>query len=307
MRPTAGLVSRTGVFNGWPTINGSLGPMARTVRDLAILLDVMVGYDPDDPITSHGVGKVPGSYTKFLNKNGLKGARIGVLRESIGSGSKPGAKDFEQINVLFDKAVAELKAAGAVIVDPIVIPNLKELLAKRAGSPTEGEEAFKLYFGRSTHPPFKSRADAANSPLFAKINPSAQNRLREGGGTEALKRYYEGLEAREELMTNLLKVMADNKLDAIVHRSVEHEPTPLEESRRATGGGNNTGAPHLNTFLVFVPSIAVPAGFSNGTLPGGITFLGRPYTEGALIKFAYAYEQATHHRKPPESTPELSK
>src|ERR671910_3443058 len=71
MRPTAGLVSRSGVFAGWPDINGSLGPMARTVRDLATLLDVMVGYDPEDPITARGVGRVPDTFTKFLNKDSL--------------------------------------------------------------------------------------------------------------------------------------------------------------------------------------------------------------------------------------------
>src|SRR5215510_458770 len=75
MRPTAGLVSRSGVYGGWPEIAGSLGPMARTVRDLAILLDGMVGYDAEDPLTARGVDRVPSSYTKFLDRNGLKGAR----------------------------------------------------------------------------------------------------------------------------------------------------------------------------------------------------------------------------------------
>jgi Asp-tRNA(Asn)/Glu-tRNA(Gln) amidotransferase A subunit family amidase len=79
MRPTAGLVSRSGMFDGWPELNGSLGPMARTVTDLAKLLDVMVGYDPEDPLTARGVGHIPGSYQKFLDGNGLKGARIGIL------------------------------------------------------------------------------------------------------------------------------------------------------------------------------------------------------------------------------------
>src|SRR5689334_739010 len=81
MRPTAGLVSRGGVFGSWPEIAGSLGPMCRTVTDLATLLDVMVGYDPEDPVTAHGVGRVPESFTKFLDANGLKGARIGIIRE----------------------------------------------------------------------------------------------------------------------------------------------------------------------------------------------------------------------------------
>src|SRR5215471_3984485 len=84
MRPTMGLVSRAGVYGGWPTTNGSLGPMARTVTDLAKLLDSMVGYDPDDPATAHGVGRMADSYSAKLDRGALKGARLGILRESLG-------------------------------------------------------------------------------------------------------------------------------------------------------------------------------------------------------------------------------
>src|SRR5882724_7502273 len=153
MRPTAGLVSRSGVYAGWPSVNGSLGPMARTVTDLTKLLDVMVGYDPEDPITARGVGQIPDSYAKFLDKNGLKGARIGILRESMGYDAEPDSEDFSRVTEVFDKAVAELKAAGAAILDPVVIPKLKELLAKRAGSFNDEEEAFVNYLSRSAKPP----------------------------------------------------------------------------------------------------------------------------------------------------------
>src|SRR5687767_14157722 len=84
MRTTAGLVSRGGVYDGWPSKAGAPGPMARTVRDLAILLDVLVGYDSEDPLTATGVGHIPDSFTSHLDNNGLKGARIGVLRDSMG-------------------------------------------------------------------------------------------------------------------------------------------------------------------------------------------------------------------------------
>src|SRR5712692_2222804 len=89
MRPTAGLVSRSGMFDGWPEVTGSLGPMARNVTDLARLLDVMVGYDSEDPLSAMGVGHVPASYTRFLDRNGLQGARLGDLRESIGFHTEP--------------------------------------------------------------------------------------------------------------------------------------------------------------------------------------------------------------------------
>lgn len=301
MRPTAGLVSRGGVYAGWPEVNGSLGPMARTVRDLARLLDVMVGYDPEDPLTSRGVGHVPESYTKFLDKDGLRGARIGILRESMGLGSEPDSEDFKKVTEVFDKAVAELRAAGAEIVDPIVIPKLKELLAKRAGSYAQTEESFKVYFGRSAHPPYKSREEAARSPDFAKVVPHSQERWKRS--SDATK-HYEYLLAREELMINVLKVMADNRLDAIVHKAVEHQPTLISQGVNPPYV-DQKGAPHLNTFLVFVPTIVVPAGFTRDNLPVGLSFLGRPYDDGRMIGLAYSYEQATRHRRPPASTTPL--
>ena len=301
MRPTAGLVSRGGVYAGWPSINGSLGPMARTVTDLAKLLDVMVGYDPEDPVTARGVGHAPESFTRFLDKNGLKGARLGILRESMGLGSEPESDDFKKIDEVFNKAIGELKAAGAVLVDPIIIPDLKALLAKRAGSFTDEEESFNRYFGRSANPPFKSRAEAAASPDFAKVVRRSQERWKRAPDSNA---HYEYLKAREELMTNLLTVMADNKLDAIVHKAVEHQPTLIKDGLNPPFV-DQKGAPHINTYLVYVPSIVVPAGFTRDNLPAGITFLGRPYDDGNMIKCAYAYEQATRHRKPPPTTTPL--
>lgn len=301
MRPSGGLVSRGGVYAGWPEVNGSLGPMARTVKDMSILLDAMVGYDPEDPLTSRGVGHVPDSYTKFLDKNGLRGARIGILRETMGLGSEPDSEDFKKVTEVFEKAVAELRAAGAEIVDPIVIPRLKELLAKRAGSPNGGEESLKVYLGRSANPPYKSRDEAARSPDFAKVVFHSQARWKRSPDAT---QHYESLKAQEELMINLLKVMADHKLDAIVHKTIEHQPTLIRDGVNPPYV-DQKGAPHLNTFLVFVPSVAVPAGFTRDNLPAGICFLGRPYDDGNMIKLAYAYEQATHHRRPPASTTPL--
>src|SRR5262249_5440208 len=109
MRPTMGLVSRAGVYGGWPTTNGSLGPMARTVIDLAKLLDSMVGYDPDDPATAHGVGHLADSYSATLDRGALKGARLGILRESIGYAAEPDTEDFKKVSEVFDRAVADLR------------------------------------------------------------------------------------------------------------------------------------------------------------------------------------------------------
>jgi Asp-tRNA(Asn)/Glu-tRNA(Gln) amidotransferase A subunit family amidase len=278
--------------------------MARTVTDLARLLEVLVGYDSEDPLTSRGVGKVPESYTGSLDREGLQGARIGVLRELLSSNSKPEAKDFQEVTAVFEKAIGELKAAGATLVDPVVIPDLTELLATRAGGP-DVDPSYQRYFGRSANPPFLSREDTRASPNFDELLPTVQRRLSGSSGSpEAQQRHYRYLMARDQLMTNLLQVMADHDLDAIVHKSIEHLPTLIKDGVNPPYL-SATGAPHLNTFLVFVPTITVPAGFSSDNLPVGISFLGRPYSEAVMIKLAYSYEQATLHRRPPETTPGL--
>ena len=302
MRPTAGLVSRTGVFDGWPQLNGSLGPMARTVTDMAKLLDSMVGYDPEDPVTAMGVGHVPESYTEFLDREGLRGARIGVLRESMGRNSEPESEDFAKITLIFDRAVGELQAAGAVVVDPIVIPELNESLGMLASNSTEMmAEAFRGFFGRNADPPFASLEEMTQSVDFPKVFRYARNRLTAFTDAERHRRY---VLTRDKLMINVLKVMADNELEAIVYKAVEHQPTLIEDGINPPYV-NTKGVPYLNTFLVFVPAVVVPAGFTTDNLPAGITFMGRPYDEGTMIKLAYAYEQATNHREPPSTTPSL--
>jgi amidase len=302
MRPTAGLVSRGGVFAGWPQVAGSLGPMARTVEDLARLLEVMVGYDPEDPITARGVAHIEASYRSFLDADGLRGARLGILREPIGIASEPESEDFAKVDAVFDRAIGELEAAGATVVDPIVIPNLNELLSRRGGSPTGTEEAFEEYFSRSRTRPFASVAEMVASPEFDSITNFAKRLFDGTGGSTS--RHYDYLVAREALMTSFLKVMADHELDAIVYKAVEHQPTLIEDGINPPFV-NTKGAPFFNAFLVYVPVVAVPAGFTVDDLPVGITFMGRPYDDGAMIKLAYAYEQATRHRRPPRTTPPL--
>jgi amidase len=297
MRPTAGLVSRSGVYAGWPSVNGSLGPMARTVTDLAKLLDVMAGYDPDYPVTARGVGRVKQTFSEFLDKDGLRGKRIGILRQSMGYDAEPGSEDFAKITEVFDKAVADLKKAGAEIVDPITIPDLNALLAKRATNPNDEDEGFMLWLNRSKKPPYRSRQEAMATPEFQQVQKRSRDRWLRTSSEEA---HYEYLKARDQLTTNLLQVMAEHKLDAVVHKAVEHQPTLIKDGVNPPFV-DQKGAPHVNTFLVYVPSIVVPAGYTRDRLPAGITFLGRPYDDGNMIKFAYAYEQATRHRIPPAS------
>ncbi len=297
MRPTVGTVSRGGVYGGWPAMNGSVGPMTRTVMDTAKLLDCMAGYDPQDPATAYGVGHIPASYSKNLRQDALKGKRLGIIREPMAYKSEPNSDDFKKVEAVFDKAVAELRDAGAEVIDPVVIPDLVALLATRAKNPATDDAIFELFFSEG-NAPFATRQQAMASPLFAKVVRGSQARW----APDSPERHYAYMKARDVLMTNMLTVMAGHRLDALVHKAVEHQPTLIEHGIKPPFV-DQKGAPHINTFLMFVPSIVVPAGFTVDNLPAGITFLGRPYDDAAMIELAYAYEQSTNHRRPPASTP----
>jgi Asp-tRNA(Asn)/Glu-tRNA(Gln) amidotransferase A subunit family amidase len=246
-----------------------------------------------------GYGKAAPSYTAGLDPAALKGARIGILRTSIGHGSEPDTDDFAKVQDVFDKAVADLAAAGATVIDPIEIPDLKALLAKRARSDEDDMESFRTYVTTSRGAPFKDKEDAMKASNFEGISRGAMQRWLATGTTEA---HYGYLRAREVLMTRLMKVMADHKLDAIVHKAVEHQPSLIKDGINPPYR-DHFGAPAINTFLVYVPSIVVPSGFTSDNLPTGITFLGRPYDDAKMISLAYSYEQATMKRKAPTLAP----
>lgn len=297
LRPSAGMISRHGVFAGWPGIAGAVGPMTRTVADLARVLEVLVGFDPADPITAMGASQVRvDGLAASLDPKALVGARIGVLRQTMGNASDPAADDFARILTVFDRSVAELTAAGAEVVDPIEIPGLTELLAQRTVADRGGAEAaFSRYFEGVQDPPF-----ASFEALLAVPGYRPRGSIRRVAPSLPLPH----LVAREQLTINLLQVMAEHGLDAIAHRAVEHEPTPLTAPGEVDPP-NMRGATHLNTFLVHVPSLSVPAGFLDNGLPVGLALIGRPYDDARLVRYAYAYEQATQHRRPPSCAPEL--
>ena len=308
IRATPGLVSRSGMWDGAPVPTAQMGPMSRNVTDLAKLLDGMVGYDPQDPITAMGIMHTPKTYTAFLDKHGLKGARIGVIREQLGANSLPDSEDFKKVDALFQKALADLRAQGATLVD-IVIPDLKKLSAKRATDPALTDEALHVYLSRNPQSQFKSRADIDNHPEMAKSfkvrtnQPSGRNAAAKGTPDPA--EILESNRAREQLLLNMAKAMADAKVEALAYKAVEHQPSIIAEATNPPYKSNG-GVVSLNTFLIYTPTITVPMGFSTDGIPAGLAFLGLPYSEPTLFKLAYAYEQATHHRKPPASTPALA-
>ena len=304
MRPTPGLISRSGMWDGHPVPTAQMGPMARTVTDLAKMLDGMVGYDPEDPITAFGLMHTPKSYTQFLDPEGLNGARIGVIREPMGGNSNPQAEDFQKVEAVFVRALDDMRAAGATVID-IEIPDLKKLMSKRTGDPKLTDEALHVYLSRNPDSEFKNRDDINNHPEMAKTFKvmRGQNSVR-GRGPADPKDILESKYAREQLMMNIAKIMADLDLDAVAFKTVEHEPSIIAEAT-VPPYRSNGGTVSINTFLIHAPIIAVPMGYTSGTIPAGLTFMGLPFSEPALFKLGYAYEQATKHRRPPLTTPAL--
>ena len=283
LRVTRGLSSRDGVAPLSSTQDVA-GPLARSVEDLAIVLDATVGYDPADPITALGVGRVPTTYRDSLRADGLEGARIGVLNDLFGT-----AAESEEINGLVRAAGRDMERSGAEVVQ-LNIPGLSDLL--RGASVIDLEFKFDLeeYLDQTPGAAVTSLEQILESGQF---HTSLENILRRSLARETLDtpEYRERLIKRERIRVAVLSAMAERNLDAVLYPTMTWEPAPVGERQRGTNCSLSATSG--------LPAISVPAGFTAGGLPIGAELLGRPFDEPTLIRFAYAFEQATHHRRPP--------
>ena len=291
IKPTLGLVSRSGII---PIAHSqdTAGPMARTVTDAAILLSALAGIDPNDGATK--AQKSPLDYTKFLDKGGLKGVRLGIARKSFGFN--------DRLDKLMDDLIAEMKTLGAVIVDPADIPT--------SGKFDDSELEVLLY---------ELKADL--NKYLKGLGPSAQvhslkeviefnekNRDREmpyfgqdlfikaeAKGPLTDKKYTQAL-AKNHLLSRtqgIDLVMRKNRLDAMIAPTGGPPwPTDWVNGDHFTGGYSSASA------VAGYPHITVPAGYVFG-LPVGISFFGSAWSEAKLIQYAYAFEQATKVRRAP--------
>lgn len=305
LRPTLQLVSRFGLMPANPT-QDTMGPMARTVTDAAILLGVIAGYDPKDPVTAYSVDHVPDSYTEGLSAERLRGARIGVLRHPMDPSADPSSEDFLKVKAVFDGAIGKLGSLGAEVVDPLEIPGLDSLLSVAIANDYETEAATDAYLAEHPNAPY---ATLGAILLTGKVNPwRARGLMAVMGKTTDDAGYLALLKARASLRERVLQAMADHDLDAIVYPTFTNQPTLIAADVLTNptpddgyGRGDNRGLSPATGF----PALTVPAGFTSDDLPVGLEFLGRPFTEETLLDFGYAFEQATHHRRPPPSTPAL--
>lgn len=314
LRPTLPLVSRFGMLPANPT-QDTMGPMTRTVADAARLLDVLAGYDANDPVTAYSVGHVPATYTAALKTDALRGARIGVLRTRRDSTARRDttargdsiarvtAAEYAKVKVVMEQALTDLRAQGAVIIDSLAVPVVP---GRRVGNDFETEEATDAYFAQHPNAPVKTLKEIL---LTGPVNPwRARGLIDYVGKSTRDADYLLVMQQREAQRVAVLKLMADQRLDALVYMTYDAPPQLIAldvlTNPRPTDGyglGDNRG---LSPNLAW-PALTVPAGFSSDSLPVGLEFLGRPWSESQLLGYGFAYEQATKRRRPPPLTPAL--
>jgi Asp-tRNA(Asn)/Glu-tRNA(Gln) amidotransferase A subunit family amidase len=293
-----GLTSRAGIFP-LSLLADIAGPMARTVEDAVKVFQVITGADPNDPVTSAATAHLPQDYAASLDRNGLRGATIGVLRQAYERQST----DPEIVRV-FMAAVEDLRRAGATIVDPATVEGIDTIRRSRDAGPCQGFKYDINHFlaARGDRVPMKNLTEIIKSGRF---HPSVQGRLENaekgpenGPETPACKAEEE---YRDKVREAVVKTMDKLKLDAFVYPTWSNPPRLIGDLNTPAGDNSQFYSPTTG-----FPAINVPMGYTRGgTLPIGMTIYGRAWSEPALIKFAYAYEQATHHRHAPSSTPPL--
>ncbi|MBI4460793.1 MAG: amidase [Acidobacteria bacterium] len=299
LKPTIGLVSCAGVMPSSLSHN-SCGPLARSVADLAKLLDVMAGFDPKDFMTRLALGQIPKTYTAFLDAEALQGARFGVVVELMGN--KP---ENAEVNRVFDEAMKQLESLGATVV-PVRIPNMQSY----AGVGSDIYESWDLWnkwwadLGPTA--PYRNMADFLDRAK-GQYDPAIEPRLRERqahSGPQHFEAYQQSLLKMHEFRKLLVSVMDKESLDAMVY--------PMQQILVAEHGRSNSGRNGFLASMGMLPAIDVPAGYSNPLptapdgVPIGMDFLGRPFDEGRLIKLGYAWEKKGFKRKWPSKTPPLA-
>jgi amidase len=297
IRSTMGLTSRAGVFP-LNTRADVAGPMARTLEDAVKVLQVIAGEDPRDSVTAAAKEHPIPDYSKSLDRNGLKGAVIGVLREAYERDST----DPEIIQI-FTRALDDLRRAGATVVDPAKIEGLK--LKRQTGpNPCMGFKYDLNHFlaDRAGQVPVPDLAAILKSEKF---HPSAEKRLEDAEKGPENGPDSEQCQAdtayREQFRETVVKTMDQLKLNAFVYPTWSNPPRLIGDLNTPAGDNSQIFSPTTG-----FPAINMPMGYSRGgRLPVGMTFYGRAWSEAELIKLAYAYEQATLHRRPPASTPPL--
>jgi amidase len=296
IRPTRGLVSRSGVMPNSQT-QDEIGPIARTVTDAALLLDVMAGYDAGDPITAFGRGRIPKSYAHLLRNDALKGARIGVMTNLFGN-----AERHRDVNRVMAGVFSRMESLGATVVR-FDLPEYETLESSVGTSTFEARTVMDQYLSAlGPGAPVKTFAQlvAAKSSVVQK---TLEDELAVVDGMNG-QAYKDRMLNRDRLRFAVAKKFADLNLDAIIYplQKILVVPVTADDQTERNGTlSNGTGFPAVTFPAGFsAPSASAPLG-----VPVGAELLGLDYTEDKLLAYVYAFEQATGVRKSPVSTPPL--
>jgi len=285
IRSTMGLTSRDGIVPLYLR-NDVGGPMCRTVEDAARVLDVIAGHDPADPITKLSVGKTPGSYTEYLDADGLKGKRIGVFRHYT---DQP-TTDPEVLKV-FEKAIDDLDSGGAEVVDPVMVPGFEEL--------TEDiwcrtfRRDLESYLATLENPPHRTLKSIVESGLHSDYIAERLKDMLEAPEPSCGDLYTEPKNIR--LREAVVGAMDEAGVDAMVYPTWSNPPRLIGDMESPAGDNSQKIPPHTG-----LPGFTVPMGFTYDNLSAGLQIVGRLFSEPTLFSISYAYEQATRHRRPPE-------
>jgi Asp-tRNA(Asn)/Glu-tRNA(Gln) amidotransferase A subunit family amidase len=290
LRGTMGLSSRDGIIPLSHTQDIG-GPLARTVADLAVMLDLTVGADPADAITQASAGHIPASYRDLLKADALRGARIGVVKNLFGA-----APDEEEVGAIDRKALEAMQKAGAELVD-LTIPGLDEQM--RGSSVIDAEFKFDLmaYLARWPNAPVHSLGEILARGEYAaalETNFTRRNARTSGDTPDVAK----ARATRTEMLASVTRAMDAQHLDVLAYPTLRRKAAVIGEPQR--GGENCQLSPSTG-----LPAVSMPAGFTADGVPVGIELMGAAWSEAKLLALAYAYEQATHPRRPPQATPAL--
>jgi Asp-tRNA(Asn)/Glu-tRNA(Gln) amidotransferase A subunit family amidase len=296
VRVTPGLISRNGM-SPLVIFQDTAGPMTRTVKDAAILLDVIVGYDPTDEFTVAAlIAARKGSYLDALDSNGLQGARLGVVRNVFGSNT---SRSSAAVNRVAEGALAAMKSAGAILVDVEIRAvadhirssalyrttsryDINKFLASRPNMPMNSLEAIKA--SGKFEPTCDLLIDIFNGPQKPEDDPE----------------YYYKLAARGKFARLVANIIAKNRLEALVYPAVQVLPPTKKDVREGRHEERTFPTNTLIASQTWMPSICLPAGFSEEGVPVGIEFVGLPYHESDLLRLGSSFEAVTKYRQKPK-------
>jgi Asp-tRNA(Asn)/Glu-tRNA(Gln) amidotransferase A subunit family amidase len=289
LRGTQGLSSRTGIIPLSSTQDIG-GPLARTATDLAIMLDATVGVDQADPVTTESTGHIPRTYRDALNADGLKGARIGVLKTLWGT-----SPEDDEVAGILRRALDEMKKQGAEVFD-VSVPGFDDLI--RDSSVINDEFKFDLaaYLANEPNAPVKTLGEILEKGLHhAQLDGNL--RTRNAVEKKETEHYRQAFVKRRALRMAVLSALEEQRVTALAYPTLRRKPAPV--------GDAQPGSSCQLSATTGLPAISMPGGFTNDGLPVGLELLGPAWSESELLKLAYAWEQSAKTRKPPFSTPPL--